>query len=91
MLPHSLYLGAAMASFGHSESASGVCAFFKFFKIMQYNELKPHIGIKSQIIKIHVLEFATLTFKITFKPTPLTRADCPNERHVNFFKEVERR
>lgn len=70
---HPLYLGSAKANIGHAESASGVASLIKVLKMMEKNEIPPHVGIKTKINRGFPLDLKARNVNIALAPTPWTR------------------
>jgi naphtho-gamma-pyrone polyketide synthase len=72
---HPLHLGSAKANVGHAESASGVTALIKVLKMMEKNEIPPHVGIKTKINHGFPTDLKARNVNIALDPTPWKRPE----------------
>lgn len=72
---HPLYLGSAKANVGHSESGSGVSSLIKVLKMMEKNEIPPHVGIKTKINHGFPTDLKARNVNIALEPTPWMRPE----------------
>jgi naphtho-gamma-pyrone polyketide synthase len=74
-----LYLGSVKANLGHAESGSGVTSLIKIMLMMKYNEIPPHVGIKTRLNTKFPADLTERGIRIAMEPTQWHRGVGENE------------